>query len=207
MIIIDGSQSEKSISAFANLEELLKDVMQEDQMTNRVVTDVLVNNEAFSEIYPHQAEDIACSEISSIEVRSVPMAEMAVDMSAEMGKVAQMMAHGSREVARLFRAASDTDALELFQDLLDVTRDFMGMLGELRTNYTDGALPDFAEKPEKYPACFLKWATCWKTKTGFSWLTCLNMNSSRCATIGAPPARFCTSRLPNTWPNRPQELA
>ncbi len=195
MIIIDGSQSEKSISAFANLEELLKDVMQEDQMANRVVTDVLVNNEAFSEIYPHQAEDIACSEISSIEVRSVPMAEMAVDMSAEMGKVAQMMAHGSREVARLFRAASDTDALELFQDLLDVTRDFMGMLGELRTNFTD------------FPACCLKWAMCWKMKTGFFWQTCLNTNSSRCATIGAPPARFCTSRLPNTWPSRPQELA
>ena len=150
MIIIDGSQSEKSISAFANLEELLKDLMQEEKMADRVVTDVLVNNEAFSEIYPHQAEDIACSEISSIEVRSVPMAEMAVDMSAEMGKVAQMMAHGSREVARLFRAASDTDALELFQALLDVTRDFMGMLGELRANCTDGALPDFAEKTEKF---------------------------------------------------------
>ena len=30
MIIVDGSQSEKSISAFANLEELLKDLMPED---------------------------------------------------------------------------------------------------------------------------------------------------------------------------------
>jgi len=40
MIIIDGAQSEKSITAFANLEELLKDVMQEDNMVNRVVTDV-----------------------------------------------------------------------------------------------------------------------------------------------------------------------
>ena len=150
MIIIDGAQSEKSITAFANLEELLKDVMQEDKMVDRVVTDVLVNNEAFSEIYPHQAEDIACTDISSIEVRSVPVAEMAVEMSAEMGKVAQMMGHGAREVARLFRAASDTDALELFQDLLDVTRDFMGMLGELRTRYTNGALPDLAEKTEKF---------------------------------------------------------
>ena len=150
MIIIDGAQSEKNITAFANLEELLKDVMQEDNMVNRVVTDVLVNNEAFSEIYPHQAEDIACSDISSIEVRSVPVAEMAVEMSAEMGKVAQMMGHGAREVARLFRAASDTDALELFQDLLDVTRDFMGMLGELRARYTNGTLPDFAEKTEKF---------------------------------------------------------
>ena len=150
MIIIDGAQSEKSITAFANLEELLKDVMQEDMMVNRVVTDVLVNNEAFSEIYPHQAEDIDCSDISSIEVRSVPVAEMAVEMSAEMGKVAQMMGHGAREVARLFRAASDTDALELFQDLLDVTRDFMGMLGELRSRYTNGAALDFAQKTEKF---------------------------------------------------------
>ena len=150
MIIIDGAQSEKSITAFANLEELLKDVMQENKMVDRVVTDVLVNNEAFSEIYPHQAEDIACTDISSIEVRSVPVAEMAVEMSAEMGKVAQMMGHGAREVARLFRAASDTDALELFQDLLDVTRDFMGMLGELRTRYTNGSVPDFAQKTEKF---------------------------------------------------------
>ena len=150
MIIIDGAQSEKSITAFANLEELLKDVIQDDKMANRVVTDVLVNNEAFSEIYPHQAEDIACTDISSIEVRSVPVAEMAVEMSAEMGKVAQMMGHGAREVARLFRAASDTDALELFQDLLDVTRDFMGMLGELRSRYTNGAALDFAQKTEKF---------------------------------------------------------
>ena len=150
MIIIDGAQSEKSIATFANLEELLKDVIQDDKMVNRVVTDVLVNNEAFSEIYPHQAEDIDCSDISSIEVRSVPVAEMAVEMSAEMGKVAQMMGHGAREVARLFRAASDTDALELFQDLLDVTRDFMGMLGELRARYTNGAVPDFDQKTEKF---------------------------------------------------------
>ena len=150
MIIIDGAQSEKSITAFANLEELLKDVIQDDKMVDRVVTDVLVNNEAFSEIYPHQAEDIACTDISSIEVRSVPVAEMAVEMSAEMGKVAQMMGHGAREVARLFRAASDTDALELFQDLLDVTRDFMGMLGELRARYTNGAVPDFDQKTEKF---------------------------------------------------------
>ena len=149
MIIIDGAKCEKNISAFANLEELLKDVMQDDKMANRVVTDVFVNNESFSEIYPHQAEDITCADISSIEVRSVPMTEMAVDMSGEMGKVAQMMSQGARQVARLFREASDTDALELFQDLLDVTRDFMGMLGELRTHYTDGGLPDFMEKTEK----------------------------------------------------------
>ena len=145
MIIVDGTRSEKNISAFANLEEILTDVMQDEKMENRVVTDVLVNNEAFSEIYPHQAEDIESSDITSVEVRSVPLSEMAVEMSAEMGKVAQMMEHGARQVSRLFRQAEDTDALELLQDLLDVTRDFMGMLNELRNRYATASLENFTE--------------------------------------------------------------
>ncbi len=152
MIIVDGARSEKNISAFANLEEILKDVMQDEKMENRVVTDVLVNNEAFSEIYPHQAEDIDSSDITSVEVRSMPISEMAVEMSAEMGKVAQMMEHGARQVSRLFRQAADTDALELFQDLLDVTRDFMNLLSELRNRYAVSGLGDFAEKTEKFSA-------------------------------------------------------
>ena len=150
MIIVDGNKSSKSISTFENLEQVLTDIMQDDCLEGRVITDVLVNQEAFSEIYPHQAEDITCDSISSVEVRSVPSSELAVDIAGEMEKVSKMMGHGARHVSRLFREASDTDALELFQDLLDVTRDFMGMLGELRSNYTDGALPDFAEKTEKF---------------------------------------------------------
>ena len=116
MIIVDGCKSDKEISNFANLEEVLTNLMDDEKMDDRVVTDVFVNNESFSEIYPHQAEDVSCDTITSVEVRSVPAAELAVDMSAEMGKVARMMGSGARNVARLFREASDTDALELFQE-------------------------------------------------------------------------------------------
>ena len=149
MIIVDGCKSDKEISSFANLEEILATVMQDEKMDDRVVTDVFVNNEIFSEIYPHQAEDMSCDAISSEEVRSVPAAELAVDMSAEMGKVARMMGSGARNVARLFRDASDADALELLQDLLDVTRDFMGMLSALRERYLGGADEEFTLKAEK----------------------------------------------------------
>lgn len=149
MIIVDGCKSGKDISNFANLEEVLTSVMEEETMENRVVTDVFVNNESFSEIYPHQAEDIACDSITSVEVRSVPAGELAVDMAAEMNKVATMMGHGARHVARLFREASDTDALELLQDLLDVTRDFMGMISVLRERFASGGEQEFAEKAEK----------------------------------------------------------
>ncbi|WP_165066345.1 hypothetical protein [Desulfovibrio sp. ZJ200] len=152
MIIVDGCKSGKEISNFANLEEMLTNLMDDEKMENRVVTDVFVNNESFSEIYPHQAEDIACDSITSVEVRSRPASELAVDIAAEMNKVARMMGHGARHVARLFREASDTDALELFQDLLDVTRDFMSMLGVLRERYFSGDDQAFAQKVEKLSA-------------------------------------------------------
>ena len=47
MIIIDGRASEMRVQNFANLEDLLLGVM-EDKLDNRVVTDVLVNDESFS---------------------------------------------------------------------------------------------------------------------------------------------------------------
>lgn len=149
MIIVDGCKSGKEISNFSNLEEVLTNLMDDEMMENRVVTDVFVNNESFSEIYPHQAEDIACDSITSVEVRSRPTDELAVDIAAEMNKVARMMGHGARHVARLFREAADADALELLQDLLDVTRDFMSMLGALRERYFRGEDQAFAEKVEK----------------------------------------------------------
>ncbi len=141
MIIIDGRQSEMQVSNFTNLEEILVNVLENDSMEQRIITDVLVNEEQFSEIYPHQAEDIGSEFIQSVEVRSVPVGEMAVNISLEMYKVVQMMSAASKEIARLFRQADDAEGLELFQDLLDVTRDFMGMINVLRDNFTvDGSV-------------------------------------------------------------------
>ena len=149
MIIIDGQQSKLEISNFANLEEILVNVMQEQSMENRVVTDVLVNEETFSEIYPHQAEDIGSESIKSVEIRSVPVGEMAVNISREMYKVADIMATGSRQISRLFRQAEDAEALELLQDLLDVTRDFMSTVGVLRSEFVDVSDPQFSTLVER----------------------------------------------------------
>lgn len=149
MIIIDGQQSQMSIGNFANLEEILVQVINEDAMNNRIVTDVLVNEETFSEIYPHQAEDITSEFLQTVEVRSVPVNEMAVNIAREMYKVAQIMANGSKQVSRLFRQAEDAEALELFQDLLDVTRDFMSMLGVLRNEFSLASSSDFSVNAEQ----------------------------------------------------------
>ena len=92
--------------------------MSDASLEDRIITDVFVNNEIFSEIYPHQAEDLASDNIESIEIRSVPASQMAIDISGEMTKVTKMMESGGKNVARLFREGKDSDALELLQDLL-----------------------------------------------------------------------------------------
>ncbi len=43
MIIVDGRQSDKKLSAFANLEDVLTDVMEDDSMSGRIITDVLLS--------------------------------------------------------------------------------------------------------------------------------------------------------------------
>lgn len=152
MIIIDGQESQMHIGNFANLEEILVQVVSDDAMNDRIVTDVIVNQETFSEIYPHQAEDIASDLLRSVEVRSVPVSEMAVNIAREMYKVSQIMANGSRQVSRMFRQAEDAEALELFQDLLDVTRDFMAMLSVLRSEFSMGKSKDFDQNSDQFSA-------------------------------------------------------
>jgi hypothetical protein len=132
MIIIDGQQSEHSVNNFENLEDLLNKVMAEDHFGSRIVTDVLVNDELFSEIYPHQAEDIERDELEKVEIISVPKGEMAENIVLEMTKVVTLMEQGGKQVAKLFRQAEDLEALDTYQDLLEVARDFLGMIGALQ---------------------------------------------------------------------------
>ena len=135
MIIIDGRKTDMNVENFANLEEILVEANMECTRDRRIVTDVLLNDESFTEIYPHQAEDIERGEIRTVEIHSVPMGEMALNISDELFKVTRVMGDGSAEVARLFRRGDDQEALNLFLDLIDVTRNFMSMVGILRAEF------------------------------------------------------------------------
>ncbi|WP_028575855.1 hypothetical protein [Desulfonatronovibrio hydrogenovorans] len=135
MIVIDGKTSDLSIKNFNNLEDLLVNVMEEDQMNKRIVTDVLVDDEAFSEIYPHQAEDLETGEINKVEIRTMDTTDMAINITRELYKVITLMSKGGKQVAEFFRQADDAEALDMYQDLLEVTRDFMGMVSVLKEEF------------------------------------------------------------------------
>ncbi len=143
MIIIDGQKSPLEVRQFDNLEQIIEKVMEDRRMHSRVVTDVLVNDEAFSEIYPHQAEDMEASHINRVEIVSVPTSEMAQDITRELYKVVTLMGKAGRQVADLFRQADDDQALELYGDLLEVNRDFLNMGGVLRNDCSTGTSEEF----------------------------------------------------------------
>jgi hypothetical protein len=142
MLLIDGQKSELDFANFANLDQIFIKLMEDGVLHDRVVTDVFVNDSPFSEIYPHQAEDIDASELKTVEIRTMPVGEIAVEITRELYKVVTLMGEGAARVAELFRQADDAEALETYQDLVDVTRDFIGMISTLRSEF---ALKDYRE--------------------------------------------------------------
>ena len=139
MIVIDGRESALSLSNYANLEEVLTKLIEEEALDQRIVTDVLVDDEAFSELYPHQAEDIDSKSISRLEVRTVSMEEMASDVTGELPKVINIMASGSRRSAALLRQAELAEGLEVLQDIVAVSRDMLNTIRILRAQFAQGA--------------------------------------------------------------------
>lgn len=136
MIVIDGRDTDLEVGNFANLEEIIVSMVEKEDLQNRIVTDVIVNGEAFSELYPHQAEDIAASEVHDVEMRSISLDEMARATLEELPKVIHIICIGGAKVASLLRGGDVTAGLEVFQDLVDVTRNCLTMMSALRDNCT-----------------------------------------------------------------------
>ncbi len=132
MLIIDGQEQKVQFNDFENLETLLDEAIKLDKLNERIVTDVFVNNEHFSEIYPHQAEDIEMESVDKVEIVSVPKEKMREDIIVELYKVITLMQKSSQHIAELFRQADDGDALEMYHDLLEVIRNFLTMISVLR---------------------------------------------------------------------------
>ncbi|WP_243546700.1 hypothetical protein [Pseudodesulfovibrio tunisiensis] len=154
MLFIDGKKYDLGERNFQNLEQVFSTVMEDGALENRIVTDVLVNDEPFTEIYPHQAEDIEMSEVESVEIRTMAVNDMAVEITRELYKVVTIMSEGGKRVAELFRQADDAEALETYQDLLDVTRNFLQMVGLLRNEYSLKDHVQYADAAEELSGLF-----------------------------------------------------
>ena len=138
MIVIDGRESNMSLSNCDNLAEVLVKLMEEESLEERIVTDVLVDDQAFSELYPHHAEDIDSTSFQRLELRTVSLTQMAEDVTGELPKVITILGQGARRVAELLRQSELAEALEVLQDIVNVTREMLGTIQVLRNQYSSG---------------------------------------------------------------------
>ena len=148
MITIDGRQTELAIANYANLEDLLVNIYEMEDLQQRVITDVFVNNEQFKELYPHQAEDIEVDEVESVEIRSVTTSEMALSISTELDKVLNILQFSAQKISSLFREFENDEASLILVDTINVIRDFMAMLGVLRSEFVDDIDLEFVKNVE-----------------------------------------------------------
>lgn len=149
MILIDGRETDLTLSNYANLEEVLSSIMDGGSLDQRIVTDVLVDDESFSELYPHQAEDIDIGSFSRLELRTVSFQQMAGDVAEELPKVLDIMDAGGKKVSELLRQSELYEGLEILQDILAVSRDYLNTLNVLRSEFSNGKEPRFNELTEK----------------------------------------------------------
>ncbi|MCJ2164171.1 MULTISPECIES: hypothetical protein [unclassified Pseudodesulfovibrio] len=159
MIIIDGKQYDIGSQNFENLEQVFNKVVEDGHLEDRIVTDVKVNEQPFTEIYPHQAEDIEMSEVESVEIVTMATEDMAVEITLELYKVVNIMAEGGKRVTQLFRQADDAEALETYQDLIDVIRNFLNMIGVLRDEYSLKDHVDYLQNAEELNTLFTEMGT------------------------------------------------
>lgn len=134
MIIIDGDKSDFSINNYTNLEEALIHITSQEGLASRIVTDVIVNKEPFSELYPHQAEDIDTSSIESLELKTVTVDEMSHDILEELPKVVLIVNASSTTIAGMLRKGQLAEALEFMQDMIDVSRHLLQTIAVLIEN-------------------------------------------------------------------------
>lgn len=142
MIVIDGRESSLTLSNYSNLAEVLVTLMEEEGLEERIVTDVLVDDQAFSELYPHHAEDIEADSFERLELRTVSLEQMASDVAGELHKVVGILGQGASRVSALLRQSEIAEGLEVLQDIVGVTREMLGTIQVLRNQYSIGISQD-----------------------------------------------------------------
>lgn len=136
MIFINGVQSDLTVVDYNNLEEILLATMETCDSESKIITDVILNDELFSEVYPHQASDIESSLIKKLEITAIDIVVMANNMIAELSKVTTAMSIATVQIATYFRRGDDTKGIQTLQDFLQVNHDFINMLDTLHKSFT-----------------------------------------------------------------------
>ncbi len=121
-ITINEEQIPVDFSHLRSLEEALVERNDRFLPAGEQVFQVRINGEFFSERYPRESRYMELKEITSLDLRTLPDADMARLIVGEAVQQAEILCQAIEQSARLFRVSSEEEANHFFAQVLEALR-------------------------------------------------------------------------------------
>ncbi len=116
-------------SHLRSLEEALVELNERFVPSGEQLFQVLINGEFFTERYPRESRYMELKEVTTLDLKTIPDAEMARVISGEAVQQAGILCQAIEKSARLFRVAAEDEANHYFAQVLEALR-WLLMTGE-----------------------------------------------------------------------------
>lgn len=121
-ITINEEQIPVDFSHLRSLEEALVELNDRFLPAGEQVFQVRINGEFFSERYPRESRYMELKEISSLDLKTLPDADMARLIVGEAVQQAEILCQAIEQSARLFRVSAEDEANHYFAQVLEALR-------------------------------------------------------------------------------------
>jgi hypothetical protein len=121
-ITINEEQVPVDFSHLRSLEEALVELNERFLPPGEQLFQVRINGEFFSERYPRESRYMELKEISSLDLRTLPDADMARLIVGEAVQQAEILCQAIEKSARLFRVSAEDEANHYFAQVLEALR-------------------------------------------------------------------------------------
>lgn len=121
-ITINEERIPVDFSHLRSLEEALVELNDRFLPAGEQVFQVRINGEFFSERYPRESRYMELKEISSLDLKTLPDADIARLIVGEAAQQAEILCQAIEQSARLFRVSSEDEANHYFAQVLEALR-------------------------------------------------------------------------------------
>ncbi len=154
MISIDGVEQKIDMSAMESLDDLFLHMVSGGSFSERTVTDIYLNKELFSEIYPYHAEDISIEEVETLEIVTEHNSAVLSAMLKETARTTSLMSLGAQGCIDYFRTGEETEGATLYKDLTSVISSFIETVFGFYEQYSLPNEKNFVEVTEQFSEIF-----------------------------------------------------
>ncbi len=131
-VYIDSKPLDIDTSKFNNLEDLIYEVMSNCTESNRLITEVKLNDVTFSERWPGEAKIIPLDKIVKLDFITDSIELVASKMLQDIPAQVESITKGLMEAAELYRVADEQEANLNFIKIITSLRDFVNFVTQLK---------------------------------------------------------------------------